>query len=161
MTKTEGKTASAAVKELLLQSPDGLREVVRAVLQEVLEAEMTEALGAEKGERTRGPARLPLGLLRPHADHPRRQAGAAGAAGSRRPVLDRAVRALPALRAGAGGDPGRDVRAGRLDAEGEGDHRGAVRPRLLGLGDLAPSTSAWTRAWPPLPAAGWRSRSPT
>jgi putative transposase len=52
MTKTEGKTASAAVKELLLQSPDGLREVVRAVMQEMLEAEMTETLGAEKGERT-------------------------------------------------------------------------------------------------------------
>ena len=32
-------------------------------MQEMLEAEMTEALGAEKGERTAGPARLPLGLL--------------------------------------------------------------------------------------------------
>jgi hypothetical protein len=56
MTKTEGKSASAAVKDILLQSPDGLREVVRAVLQEVLEAEMDEALGASKGERT--PERL-------------------------------------------------------------------------------------------------------
>jgi putative transposase len=52
MTRVEVKTAGAAVKELLLQSPDGLREVVRAVMQEMLEAEMTEALGAEKGERT-------------------------------------------------------------------------------------------------------------
>jgi putative transposase len=52
MTKTESRTASAAVKELLLHSPDGLREVVRAVMQEMLEAEMSEALGAEKGERT-------------------------------------------------------------------------------------------------------------
>jgi hypothetical protein len=56
MTKTEGKSASAAVKDILLQSPDGLREVIRAVLQEVLEAEMDEALGASKGERT--PERL-------------------------------------------------------------------------------------------------------
>jgi len=35
-----------------LKSPDGLREIVRAVMQEMLEAEMTDALAAEKGERT-------------------------------------------------------------------------------------------------------------
>jgi putative transposase len=52
MTRVEVKTAGASTKELLLQNPDGLREVVRAVMQELLEAEMTEALGAEKGERT-------------------------------------------------------------------------------------------------------------
>jgi hypothetical protein len=52
MTKIENKTASSAVKEILLSSPDGLREVIRAVMQEVLEAEMEEALGASKGERT-------------------------------------------------------------------------------------------------------------
>ncbi len=56
MTKTEGKTASAAVKDILLSNPDGLREVIRTVMQEVLEAEMDEALGAAKGERT--PERL-------------------------------------------------------------------------------------------------------
>jgi transposase-like protein len=56
MTKTDDKSASAAVKALLLEHPNGLREVVRAVLQEVLEAEMDEALGAAKGERT--PERL-------------------------------------------------------------------------------------------------------
>src|SRR4051812_8643724 len=33
-------------------------------------------------------------------------------------------------------DAGRDVRPGRLDPEGEGRGRGAVRARLLGLGDL-------------------------
>src|SRR3954468_23367087 len=56
MTKTEVKTASAAVKDILLSNPDGLHEVLRAVMQEVLEAEMDEALGASKGERT--PERL-------------------------------------------------------------------------------------------------------
>ena len=35
--------------------------------------------------------------------------------GPGRPLLDRTLRTLPALRAGAGGDAGRDVRAGRLD----------------------------------------------
>jgi transposase-like protein len=51
-TKTAGKTASAAVKDILFSNPDGLREVIRTVMQEVLEAEMDEALGAAKGERT-------------------------------------------------------------------------------------------------------------
>jgi putative transposase len=52
MTSTKDKPAAAAIKDLLSQSPDGLREIVRAVMQEMLEAEMTDALQAEKGERT-------------------------------------------------------------------------------------------------------------
>src|ERR671919_1458143 len=44
------------VKALLSEDRDFLRPLVQAVLQELLEAEMTEALGAAKGERT--PARL-------------------------------------------------------------------------------------------------------
>jgi putative transposase len=43
-------------KALLAEDRDFLRPLVQAVLQELLEAEMTEALGAEKGERT--PLRL-------------------------------------------------------------------------------------------------------
>jgi putative transposase len=54
MTKTESKLAVAAAQELLKGNPEGLREIVRAVLQELLEAEMTDALGAAKGERTAG-----------------------------------------------------------------------------------------------------------
>jgi transposase-like protein len=49
MTKIEAKPAVAAVNELFSKRPDGLRELVRAVMQETLEAEMTDALGAEKG----------------------------------------------------------------------------------------------------------------
>jgi transposase-like protein len=52
MTSTKDKPAAAAIKDLLSQSPDGLREIVRAVMQEMLEAEMTDALQATKGERT-------------------------------------------------------------------------------------------------------------
>ena len=52
MTKSEAKPAIAAVNELFSKSSDGLREIVRAVMQEMLEAEMTDALGAKKGERT-------------------------------------------------------------------------------------------------------------
>jgi putative transposase len=54
MTKAENKPAIAAVKELFAQNPDGLKELVRAVMQEMLEAEMTDALGAAKGERSDG-----------------------------------------------------------------------------------------------------------
>jgi transposase-like protein len=52
MTSIKDKPAAAAIKDLLSQSPDGLREIVRAVMQEMLEAEMTDALQATKGERT-------------------------------------------------------------------------------------------------------------
>jgi transposase-like protein len=52
MTKSEAKPTIAAVNEQFSKSPDGLREIVRAVMQEMLEAEMTDAVGAEKGERT-------------------------------------------------------------------------------------------------------------
>ena len=52
MTRIEAKPAIASVNELFAKSPDGLREIVRAVMQEMLEAEMTDALGAEKGHRT-------------------------------------------------------------------------------------------------------------
>ena len=34
MTKIEAKPATADVKELFSKSPDGLREIVRAVMQE-------------------------------------------------------------------------------------------------------------------------------
>ena len=46
ITKTEGKPAIAAVKDLFAQHTDELKELVRAVVKEVLEAEMTQALGA-------------------------------------------------------------------------------------------------------------------
>ena len=42
------------VKALLAEDQDFLRPLVQAVLQELLEAEMSEALGAAKGERTLG-----------------------------------------------------------------------------------------------------------
>jgi len=56
MTRIEGRPVLATIKDLIAANPDGLREVVRVVMQEILEAEMTDALGAEKSERT--PSRL-------------------------------------------------------------------------------------------------------
>src|SRR5256714_778041 len=53
MTKRQGKTGTIDVKAVLAEDEEFLRALVRTALQEVLEAEMTEALGAGKGERVR------------------------------------------------------------------------------------------------------------
>jgi putative transposase len=42
------------IKELLSEKEDYLRPLVGLVVQEILEAEMNEVLGAQKGERTEG-----------------------------------------------------------------------------------------------------------
>ena len=52
MTKRQVKSGTIDVKALLVEDDEFLRALVRTALQEVLEAEMSEALGAEKGERT-------------------------------------------------------------------------------------------------------------
>ena len=87
MTKTEAKPVAESVNALFSNSPDGLREIVRAVMQEMLETEMTDALGAEKGERSAARLGYRSGYYS-RTRHPGRQAGAARAAGSRRPLLD-------------------------------------------------------------------------
>ena len=55
MTGAQGKPSVIAAKELLRGDPDGLREAVRVVLREALEAGMTDALGAAKGASAPGP----------------------------------------------------------------------------------------------------------
>src|SRR5438128_2293613 len=42
----------------------------------------------------------------------------------------------------AGGGAGGNVRAGSVDAEGKGDHRGAVRPQLFGFLDQCDEPAA-------------------
>jgi len=54
MTERKGKPGTIDVKALLAGDEEFLRALVRTALQEVLEVEMTEALGAEKGKRTPG-----------------------------------------------------------------------------------------------------------
>jgi transposase-like protein len=54
MTNRKVKSGTIDVKALLAEDGEFLRALARAALQEVLEAEMTEALSAEKGERTAG-----------------------------------------------------------------------------------------------------------
>jgi transposase-like protein len=52
MTKRKGKTELIDVKELLKRDEDFLQAALPALLQAALEAEMSETIGAEKGERT-------------------------------------------------------------------------------------------------------------
>ena len=54
MTRNENKPSIAAVKELMGANHDMLRKIVQDLLQEMLEGEMTEALGASKSERRDG-----------------------------------------------------------------------------------------------------------
>jgi putative transposase len=54
MTKVEDRAIVKLAKEALFADWEGLKELFRGVSQEVLEAEMTQAAGAEKSERTEG-----------------------------------------------------------------------------------------------------------
>jgi putative transposase len=52
MTKREGSAQLTELKGLLEGDGEFVRRAVRSIVQEMLEAEMTEAIGAGKGERT-------------------------------------------------------------------------------------------------------------
>jgi putative transposase len=54
MTEKQIKTTLALAKETIASDAEGLKALMRAAFQEVLEAEMTEAVGAPKGARTDG-----------------------------------------------------------------------------------------------------------
>ena len=54
MTRGKTKRSLQEIKELIAGEEDILRPLIGAVLQEILEAEMSQALGAEKGERIEG-----------------------------------------------------------------------------------------------------------
>src|SRR5258708_39770126 len=142
MTKRQGKSGTIDVKALLAEDEEFLRALVRTALQEVLEAEMTEALGAEKGERAAGRQGYRSGYYGRTLITRVGKLELRVPPGSNRAFLDRAVRTVSALGAGAGGRAGGDVRARGIDAEGEGDHRGAVRPQLFGFLDQCDQPAA-------------------
>ena len=54
MTERKHKAGRIDLKALAGGDRDFLRELIRTTVQEVLEAEMTDALGAAKSERTAG-----------------------------------------------------------------------------------------------------------
>jgi putative transposase len=54
MTQKRVNRATKEIQAMMAEDADFLRPLVRSVIQEFLEAEMTEAVGAEKGERVEG-----------------------------------------------------------------------------------------------------------
>ena len=54
MTRKENNSTLKEIKRMIAEDGEFLRPMVRAVIQEFLEAEMAEAVGAEKGERIQG-----------------------------------------------------------------------------------------------------------
>ena len=80
----------AALVEIVKEG-DYLRTLVEQVVQQVLEAEMEEALGAEKGERTAEPSRIPQRSLFTDVSHAGGKTGTACTAGSARALPDGVV----------------------------------------------------------------------
>ena len=54
MTQGRNNKGTQEIKAMMAEDADFLRPVVRTVIQEFLEAEMAEAVGAGKGERVEG-----------------------------------------------------------------------------------------------------------
>ena len=54
MTRKENNRTLKEIKAMMVGDSDFLRPMVKAVIQEFLEAEMAQAVGAEKGERAEG-----------------------------------------------------------------------------------------------------------
>ena len=54
MTESKFRGSRLNLQEIFGADQDSFKELVREVLQEVLEQEMTEVIGAEKGERSSG-----------------------------------------------------------------------------------------------------------
>jgi len=81
MAKGEATPARHDWKAVLTSDEDGFRALLQTVVQDVLEAEMTEALQAEKNERTAHRLGHSLGLLRSQACEAGRSLGAPRSAG--------------------------------------------------------------------------------
>ncbi len=102
MTQKKSTAQGTNWKALLSEDADLMRELVRHVMQEILEAEMTETIGAGPGERTEGRQGYRAGY------YPRTLVTRVGKLESRIPrgpgglFLQRALRAVSALREGSG-----------------------------------------------------------
>ena len=54
MTRKKSNRTTDEIKALMAEDGEFLRAMVRTVIQEFLEAEMSEAVGAQKGDRVEG-----------------------------------------------------------------------------------------------------------
>ena len=135
MTKCEGKAGVIDLKGFLARDEDFVRAAAEGLVQVALEAEMTEAIGAGKGERTETRLSYRSGY------YGRSLITRVGTLELRGPrdrlgrffteLFERYQRSEKALV----GTLGEDVCVGGFDAQGQGGNRGIVRAQLLGLGD--------------------------
>ena len=89
MTRKNSNRTISEIKAMMAEDGDFLRPMVRTVIQEFLEAEMAEAVGAEKGRASRGALELSKRLLPAQLDHPGRETRVESSPGSQRTVLHR------------------------------------------------------------------------
>jgi len=148
MTRKKCARIAGEIKEVLGKYEDFLRSLVQGLVQELLEAEMDECLGAGRYERT-GER---VGYRSGH--YSRNLVTRLGTLESRVPQ-DRDGRfstqlfsALSAQRKGLGCGDGGDVRAGRFDGQGQSHHRTAPSPNRCVVMASAPGRSVTsTRSW--------------
>src|ERR1700760_2143979 len=91
MTPGKNRRSVQEIKELIAGEEDILRPLIGAVLQEVLEAEMSQALGAEKGERIEGRLGYRSGYYVRSLITRVGESGITGAPGSPRAFLERTL----------------------------------------------------------------------
>lgn len=160
MTERKGKGEGIAVKAVLARDDAFLRTVVKTALQEFLEAEMTEVVGAGKSERTANRLGYRSGY------YGRTLITRVGKLELRVPQ-DRDGRFSTELFERYQRSGGRwwrlwrrctckGCRRGRSRRSPRSCAATAFRPRRS-----APSTRSWTRAWRNSPRAGWARRFPT
>src|ERR1700747_963219 len=158
MTKRQGKSGTIDVKALLREDEEFLRALVRTALQEVLEGEMAEALGADKGERTAGRQGYRSGYYgrtlitrigKLELRVPQDRAGRFS-----NELFERYQRSERGLGGGVGGMYVKGVSPRKVKA---------ITEELCGHSFWPPrsarSTADWMRAWPNLPAVRWPKRS--
>jgi hypothetical protein len=142
MTKREAKAEVIDLKGLLTQDGDFVRAAVEALVQAALEAEMTEAIGAAKGERSETRIAYRSGhytrslitrvgtleLRVPQDRLGRFSTGCSNAISARRRRWSAPWQRCTCRES-------RPTRACPREGGGEGGHRGAVRAQLFGLVD--------------------------
>ena len=69
MTRKNSNRTTSEIKAMMAEEGDFLRPMVRTVIEEFLEAEMTEAIGAQKGERVEGRSGYTKRLLPAQPDY--------------------------------------------------------------------------------------------
>ena len=161
MTRLKNSHNAIDWRQELKSDPGLFRNIIRQTVQEILEAEMDEALGAGKSERTAGRRGYRSGYygrglitrvgkirLRVPQDRQGRFSTE---------IFERYQRSEKALVSALA----KDVRPGSIDQESQGRYRRAVWSRVLKPPTSPGSKSSQMPRWPSSPSARWRPTIPT